>query len=468
MALLVGLHAQDLHADLLPLLHHVLGVGDAGMAQLRDVDEPFEPAQVDEGAEIAHRAHRALQDRAHFQLLAQLLGGLRPFLLEERAAREDGIATAELHHPELELLADVLREILVEPDVDLRGRAESAQPAEIDLQPALVLRGDRAFDGDLALQRLLQRLPAGTLRHAAGEHHRAVAEGEDVRLDGLARVHHHLAGIVAKLAQVDDGLALAAQIEVGDLGADVRHLGGDLLAEAQPLAFLARLLALAEERPEIRRFIWRGPREDRLRRGPRRLALRRLCGRFLRRRLAARGGSRRLVLDRMLRAPASARGRQSPLLDRMLRPAASARRRQSPLLDRMLRPAASARRRQSPLLRGLAESRFADHHRHLPLVLALRTRRPGGQGPRSAVLRVQLHRSDDLCEARRRGPLPGLGRRGRGLRLLRLGWPFGLVHDVGERGQLVLVRHLAFDLRGKARLIPHRASGKAAPARDRR
>ena len=32
VALLVGLHAQDLHADLLPLLHHVLGVGDAGMA----------------------------------------------------------------------------------------------------------------------------------------------------------------------------------------------------------------------------------------------------------------------------------------------------------------------------------------------------------------------------------------------------------------------------------------------------
>ena len=334
MALLVGLHPQHLHADLLPLLHHVLRVGDAGMAQLRDVDQPFEPAQVDEGAEVAHRADGAVEDGADFQLLAQFLRCLRALLLEERAARKDGVAAAELHHAELHLLADVPGEIFLEAHVHLRGRTEGAEAAEVDLQSALVLRRDRAFDRNPALQRLLQRLAPGALRHAAGEDHRAVAEREHVRVDGLAGVHHQRAFVVPELAEVDDRLALPPQIEVGDLGADVRHLGGDLLSEAQPLPLLARLLALAEEGREIGRFIGRRLREDGFRRGALGLALRRLSRGLRRRGLAARRWRRRLVLG------------------------------------------------------GLPERRLADHDRHLPFVLALRTRGPGRRGPGTAVLGV--------------------------------------------------------------------------------
>ena len=70
VALLVRLHAQDLHAHLLPLLDDVLGMRDAGVAHLGDVDESLEPAQIDEGAEVAHRGDRAVEHRTDLQLLA--------------------------------------------------------------------------------------------------------------------------------------------------------------------------------------------------------------------------------------------------------------------------------------------------------------------------------------------------------------------------------------------------------------
>ena len=109
--------------------------------------------------------------RAHLQPLAQLGGLRRALLLEQRAAGEDGISAPQLGDAELQPLSDELRLVLHEPDIDLRGGNESAQAAQIDFQAALVLRGDGALDGDLALQRLLQHLaprsPAGLSLDAA-------------------------------------------------------------------------------------------------------------------------------------------------------------------------------------------------------------------------------------------------------------------------------------------------------------
>ena len=251
------LDAQHLDAHLLAGLHHVLRMRDALVRQLGDVHQAFQAAQVDEGAEITHRADGSFQHRPDLELLAQLRGKPGPLLLQQRAPREDGVPAADLHHPELELLADELRGVLDEAHVDLRGGNEGAQASQVHLEAALVLRGDRTLDRHPRLERLLEHLAAGPLGHRAGHHRRAVREGEHVGVDGLALLHQKLALVVAQLAQVDDRLALPAQVEVSDLGAQVRDAHLDLLAEPQLLRLVRRLLALREEGAKVRGLVRR-------------------------------------------------------------------------------------------------------------------------------------------------------------------------------------------------------------------
>src|SRR4051794_19854255 len=87
------------------------------------------------------------------------------------------------------------------------------------------------------------------------------------------------------------------------------------------------------------------------------------------------------------------------------------------------------------------------------------SREVAGSRARRSIVAAQLHRSDDLREAWRSGALLRLGRRRRA-GLLGLWRLLRLVHYVGERGQLVLVGHLALDLRGKSRLIPQPERGE--------
>src|SRR5205085_11179243 len=137
-AALLRLHAQDLDANLLAGLHDVLRVRDALMRELGYVHEPLEAAQIDEGPEIAHGRDGAVQHRADLELLAHL-GRLRgALLLQKCATREDRVAAADLHHAELQLLADELRRVLDEADVDLRRRTERAQAAQVDFEATLV------------------------------------------------------------------------------------------------------------------------------------------------------------------------------------------------------------------------------------------------------------------------------------------------------------------------------------------
>ena len=377
---------------------------DALVRQLGDVHQAFQAAQVDEGAEVTHRADGSFQHRPDLELLAQLRGKPGPLLLQERAPREDGVPAADLHHPELELLADELRGVLDEAHVDLRGGNEGAQASQVHLEAALVLRGDRTLDRHPRLERLLEHLAAGPLGHRAGHHRRAVREGEHVGVDGLALLHQKLALVVAQLAQVDDRLALPSQVEVADLGADVRDARLHLLTEPQLLRLVRRLLALREERGEVACFVGPGSRECRLRHGARNALI---------------GCDRHVA------------GWLGPLV---------------------------ARRRRLRRLVGLPERGPANHHRHLALFLA----RPAGRRrARSAILGAQLDRPDDLGEGRHRGlPLRRLARWGRGLfRLLALGLggPGGGLHDVVERRRLRLVGHALIALRLIAlRLIPLR------------
>ena len=91
---------------------------------------------------------------------------------------------------ELQLLADELALVLDEAHVDLRGRHERAQAAQVHFQAALVLAGDEALDGDLGLHRGGQVLAAGALGDRAGDDDAGVgtAQGQHVAVDGLAEL----------------------------------------------------------------------------------------------------------------------------------------------------------------------------------------------------------------------------------------------------------------------------------------
>src|SRR6267143_2885923 len=237
---LVPLDPQHLHLHPLSGLHHVLRMRDAHVRQLGDVHQPFQSAQIDECPEVAHRGDGAFDLRADLQALAQL-GRLRGALfLQERPAGEDGVPAPDLGHAELEPLPDELRLVLHEAQVDLRRGDEATQTAQIDLQAALVLPGDQALDGDPRVERLLNDFASGPLGNGAGHHQIAFAEGEHVALDGLSHLHEQVARVVAQLPEVDDPLALAAQLEKGDFAAQVGDAGGELLPDAQ----LPRLLLL--------------------------------------------------------------------------------------------------------------------------------------------------------------------------------------------------------------------------------
>ncbi|MFN8640675.1 MAG: hypothetical protein U0802_03065 [Candidatus Binatia bacterium] len=221
---------------------------------LADVDQPLDPAEVDEGAEVAHRAHPPLQDVADLQPLPGLRRLLRRLLVEQRAARDDDVAAAalDLGDAEAQALADVLRR-LAAAAVDLRPRTEGAHRADLHLVAALHLRGHQPLDGDAVRQRLLEL--AGDVAAAADgafQHHRARAAAvvHHRRLDLVAdRQPRRARGRVDELGEVDHRLALAADLDEGAAPAERDHPTAHHLAHRQPLRRLR--LARRQQRGEV-------------------------------------------------------------------------------------------------------------------------------------------------------------------------------------------------------------------------
>ena len=133
---------------------HVLGFVDARVAELGDVQHALDAADVDERAERLEADDLAADHRAGDELLARLGRALLVLLLDQRAPRQHEVARLVARDPERQLLADVRREILDEPRVHLRGRAEAAHAGDVDRHAALDDLGDEALDGDPELRRL--------------------------------------------------------------------------------------------------------------------------------------------------------------------------------------------------------------------------------------------------------------------------------------------------------------------------
>src|SRR6266702_523351 len=140
---LVLVHVDDLHVDLVALLHHVARVLGPLLAQLGDVDQPLDAGlDLDEGAEVGELRHLPLQLRADRVALGERRPRIGLRLLDAEA--EALVLDVDVQHHRLdhvtllELLARVL-DALVPGDV---GDVHQAVDALLDLDERAVV-GER-------------------------------------------------------------------------------------------------------------------------------------------------------------------------------------------------------------------------------------------------------------------------------------------------------------------------------------
>ena len=137
-ALALEVDVEHLDLDLLADLDDLARMVDVLPAELGDVHEPVDPAEIDERAEVHDRGDGPLAPLALRERLEELLAPLALGLLEEGAAREhDVVAVAvELDDLALELGADERVQVAHPPQVDERGGQEPAK-ADVQDEPAL-------------------------------------------------------------------------------------------------------------------------------------------------------------------------------------------------------------------------------------------------------------------------------------------------------------------------------------------
>src|SRR4029077_13105222 len=125
--------------------------------------------------------------------------------------------------------------------VDLRERAEGARFADAHFVAALDLALDLALDRQLAAEGALElAIARGAAEQPA--RHRDPASGRDHgRLDALPDRDLEPAVLVLQLGNLDRRLALAADVDEGDLGPDPDDQALDRLSPVEPLRLGRRL-----------------------------------------------------------------------------------------------------------------------------------------------------------------------------------------------------------------------------------
>src|SRR5262249_22445698 len=147
--LLLLIHREHLHLDLLADTQYLAGVVDAAPGELADMDEAIGTAQVHKRAEVGEVGDDTLPHLANLQLVQQLFAPLgTPFLYGQALGEDEAVAVAidlddlELqptpHHAcQLLLCLGVVGGVLALEVEDLADGNKPADALEIDDQAAL-------------------------------------------------------------------------------------------------------------------------------------------------------------------------------------------------------------------------------------------------------------------------------------------------------------------------------------------
>src|SRR5712664_926383 len=230
---LVRVHVDDLHVELVALLHHVARVLHPLVAQLGDVHEALDAGlDLHEGAEVGDLGHLALHAAADGVLVGQLGPWIRMELLDSQ--REPLVLDVDVEHHRLDLVA-LLEQVagvldaLGPADVgDVHQAVDAFLHADEDAEVGDVahLAADDRSDRVLLLEQR-PRVRLGLLHAQADalglavhvQHHRLhlVADGHD-----LGRVLHALGP--AHLADVDQALDARLHLDEGAVIGEADHL----------------------------------------------------------------------------------------------------------------------------------------------------------------------------------------------------------------------------------------------------
>src|SRR5690606_24984997 len=143
--LAVEVDLEDLDGDLLSDLHNLAGVLDVLPAELGDVHEAVDAAEVDERTEVDDRRHDALANLALGEVVEEGGAALRLGLLEQGATRQHHVVAVLVEFEDLGL--DLLPEV----------RGQVANAAQLDER-----RGEEPAKADVNDESTLDDLDDGT------------------------------------------------------------------------------------------------------------------------------------------------------------------------------------------------------------------------------------------------------------------------------------------------------------------
>ena len=209
---------DDLHLHGVADVDDLVGVVDALVAHVSDMQQAVDAAEIDECAVIGDVLDHAVDDLAFGEVLDQPRALFGAGFFQHSAARDDNVAAAAVHLEDLEGLRHIHQRLHVahRTDIDLRAGKEGHGAVEIDGEAAFDPAEDDAFDPLAFAEFGFELVPAGFAAGAvAAEHGLAVgvldpvdidfdlvADGKPVRLAGQS-----------EFAQGNAALALEADVD---------------------------------------------------------------------------------------------------------------------------------------------------------------------------------------------------------------------------------------------------------------
>ena len=195
---------------------------DALVADVGDVQQAVDPAQVDEGAIVGDVLDHAVDHLTLGQRLDQARALLGAGFLEDGAARHDDVAAAAVHLQDLERLRQVHQRLDVadRTDVDLRTGQEGHGGVEVDGEAALDAAEDHAVDAVARFEFLLELVPGGLAAGAVAAQHGLalrILDAVDEDFDFVTDLQVGLLPRGGEFAQRDAAFALQPDVDDGEV-----------------------------------------------------------------------------------------------------------------------------------------------------------------------------------------------------------------------------------------------------------